>query len=118
MGAIEIGTTASAEPRTPATISPTRGQSELLTTEPASVQRPNRGQPTSIQPTPYTVNKLNQSVQNIRVKPQPTATDSIIPANAIPSEIVLPGRQTSVNPIDFFQAPPLDSGVKLTIGRD
>jgi hypothetical protein len=117
-GAIAIETSAVAEPVTTSVPGSARGQSAHLLTQPASVRQWNLAAPGRVQASPYSNNRQNPTVWSIQAKPQPAKEDSIIPANLIPAELSIPSRSTTVNPIDFFQAPPLDTGVRVKIGRD
>jgi len=95
---------------------PGTNQSEWLTTQPAGVRSPaDPASPDGI--SPYSAEQLNTVSGSFQVKPK-KAGDSIIPSSLMPSDAAnAESRARNVNPIDFFQVPPLDSGVKLNISQ-
>lgn len=89
--------------------------STLLLTEPASVRR--AGVLAQPQMSPYDPNALEAVAGSVQVKPQrpKNPLPSVIPDNLVPQQ---PPKPTTINPIDYFQPPSLDSGVRLSVPTD
>lgn len=87
----------------------------LLLTEPASVRR--AGTLAQPQTSPYDPSALNAVAGSVQVKPAKPKNPlpSIIPDELVPQQAPKP---TTVNPIDYFQPPAPDSGLKLSVPTD
>jgi hypothetical protein len=66
---------------------------------------------------PYDPNALEAVAGSVQVKPQrpKNPLPSVIPDNLVPQQ---PPKPTTINPIDYFQPPSLDSGVRLSVPTD
>lgn len=102
-------------PSSPVQYQPIVTPNTLLLTEPASVRR--AGALAQPQTSPYDPNALNAVAGSVQVKPQKPQNPlpSIIPDELVPQQ---PPKPTTVNPIDYFQPPAPDSGLKLTVPTD
>ena len=87
----------------------------LLQTQPISVNQVGFGR-TRI--TPYRAVELNNATATLQANPKKPAEDSIFPPNLVPASMVRPTSAPSVNPLEFFQIPALDGGVKVRVGGD
>ncbi|NJP09854.1 MAG: hypothetical protein HC866_10485 [Leptolyngbyaceae cyanobacterium RU_5_1] len=91
--------------------------SEALTAPSVSVERTDD----SLRQTnrsPYNKIKLNDVANSIQVK-RPQSRNTGIPKDLIPKDLIrTPSRSSNLNPIEFFQVPPLDPSVGINIGRN
>lgn len=89
----------------------------LLNTQPATVNQAPR--PLS---SPYSADALNQVAESIQAKPTRPAKNPLIPDNLLPAELVdkLSQQQKppALNPLDYFQVPPMNSSVKVTVDQN
>lgn len=87
----------------------------LLLTEPASVRR--SGTLAQPQASPFDPNALNSVAGSMQVRPPrpQNPLPSVIPDRFIPEQAPQPA---AVNPIEYFQPPAPDSGLRLTVPTD
>jgi hypothetical protein len=78
-----------------------------LQTQPASIEQPNPGRPTS---SSATANPFTQTPALQANPPQPARR------SLIPESLKTPKTPKPVDPIDFFKVPPLDGGIKIRLG--
>ncbi len=97
---------------------PTRGQSELLRTEPVSVKRPGELQQRNL--SVQTTTKLNDISKSIQANPgqstsgTPGFLDKLLQQNLIHTPTV---QNSDANPIGFFQVPPSSPSVGVNLNE-
>jgi len=81
---------------------------------PGSIGANTGSRPTS----PYSPEQLSTVSESLQVRPSQTPTNSLAPTDGASDNSVHTASTPTVNPIDFFQVPPLDFGVKVNLSQN
>lgn len=93
-----------------------RIRSAPLVTQPASINRSQKESGSGRSTAPYTTNQLNSILGILEANPK---SATLAPTNSIESLIkrfsTSTPKQTTIDPIDFFKPPALNSGFKIPL---
>jgi hypothetical protein len=81
---------------------------------PGSIEANTDSNPTS----PYSPEQLSTVSESLQVRPTQPPTNSPAPTNGASDNSVHTASTPTVNPIDFFQVPPLDFGIKVNLSQN